>query len=142
MVKIIIVFAIAISLLVIASRMKAAHKNEDLKADNFKQTYATVELVIYSDTGNAKYYVSFLENGEMVTAQTDYYSSETKSINPGDKVKIEYFYAKNGAPRAVILDERVIPVANSVPSFYKALTIIGIVLLLGAAAMFVRAMFI
>ena len=142
MVKTIIVFVIAISLLVIAFRMKAAHKNEDLKMDNFKQTYATVDRVIFSDTGNAKYYVSFLENGEMITAQTDHYSSETKSLNPGDKVKIGYFFAKNGAPRAVILDERLIPVTNSVSSFYKFLTIIGIVLLLGAVAMFARVMFI
>lgn len=142
MAKAVIVFVIAISMLVIASRIKAAHKNDALKTDNFTQTYATVDRVIFSNTGNAKYYVSFWENGKMVTAQTDHYSSESKSLNPGDKVKIGYFPAKNGAPRAVILDEQAIPVANSASSFYMFLTLVGIVLLLGAAAMFVRAIFI
>lgn len=141
MVKIVIVFVIAIALFVIAFMMKVAHKNEGVQMDNCKQTYATIDRVIFSDTGNAKYYVSFSENGNKIIAQTDHYSSGTKSLNPGDGVKIEYFFTKNGAPRAVILDERLTPVSNSVSGFYKFLTIVGILLLFAAVAMFAKMMF-
>ncbi|MBR1455150.1 MAG: hypothetical protein IJ593_11010 [Lachnospiraceae bacterium] len=141
MVKIIIVFVIAIVLLVIAFRMKADHKSENLQLSNFKETYATIDRVIFSDTGNAKYYVSFYENGDTITAQTDHYSSETKSLNTGDEVKIRYFVTKNGAPRAVIIDDRLIPVSNSVSDFYKILMIAGILLILVSAAMLVKVMF-
>lgn len=141
MVKIVIVFVIAVVLLVIAFVVKAAQKNEGLQMDNCKQTYATIDRVIFSDTGNAKYYVSFSEKGNRITAQTDHYSSETKSLNPGDEVKIGYFFTKNGAPRAVILDGRLMPVSNSVSGFYKFLIIIGILILLVAAAMFAKELF-
>lgn len=141
-VKIIIVFVIAIVLLVIAFRIKSAIQNDSSQMDNYKQTLATVDRVIFSDTGNAKYYVTFTENGKRVTAQTDHYSSKTKSLNPGDEVKIGYFYAKNGAPRAVIFDKRLIPLTNSALSLYKFLTIIGILLLLIAVVLFARVMLI
>lgn len=141
MVKVVIVLIIAIVLLVIAYGLKAAHKNDILQMDNYKQTYATIERVIFSDTGNAKYYVSFSENDNKITAQTDHYSSGTKSLNPGERVKIGYFFTKNGTPRAVILDERVTPVSNSASGFYKFLAIVGILLLLAAVAMFARLMF-
>ena len=63
------------------------------------------------------------------------------SLNPGDEVKIGYFFAKNGAPRAVILDERIIPVSDSVPGYYKFVASIGILLLLVAVAMFANLIF-
>lgn len=141
MVKIVIIFVIAIVLLVIAFGIRASQKNEKSQIDNYQQTYATIDRVIFSDTGNAKYYVTFTENGNEITAQTDHYSSKTKSLNPGDKVKIGYFIAKNGAYRAVIIDERLIPVSSSVPGYYKFLTIVGLLLLLVAAVMFAREMF-
>lgn len=141
MVKLIIILVIAVALLVVAFRMKTALQNDSSKMDNYKQTFATIERVIFSDTGNAKYYVTFSENGNKITAQTDHYSSNTKSLNPGDEVKIGYFFAKNGAPRAVILDERLIPVSNSVPGYYKFIAVIGILLLLVAVAMYIKLIF-
>lgn len=141
MVKSVIVLVIAIVLLVVAFRMKSALQNDSLQMDNYKQTFATIDRVIFSDTGNAKYYVTFTENGNKITAQTDHYSSKTKSLNPGDEVKIGYFFAKNGAPRAVILDESVVPVSNGIPGYYKFIATIGLLLLLVAAAMFAKAIF-
>lgn len=138
MVKIIIVFVIAIVLLVVAFRMKFALQNDSLQMDNYKQAFATIDRVIFSDIGNAKYYVTFTENGNKITAQTDHYSSKTKSLNPGDEVKIGYFFAKNGSPRAVILDENVVPVSNAVPGYYKFVAIIGLLLLIVAVALFIR----
>lgn len=140
MVKIIIVFVIAIVFLAIAFRIKTAHKNESIQMGNYNQTYAAIERVIFSDTGEVKYYVSFLDEENKIIAQTHYYSSKTKSLNPGDEVKIGYFFNKRGTPRAVIFDERVIPVSNSVPGFYKFMTIVGILLLLIAVVMFARLM--
>ncbi len=139
-VKIVIIFVIAIIFLVIAFRIKASYKNECLQVENYKQTYATIDRVIFSDTGNAMYYVCFMENGNKITAQTDYYTSKTKSLNPGDEVKIGYFFNKGGIPLAVIFDERVITVSNYVPRFYIFMTIVGILLLLIAVVMFARLM--
>lgn len=141
MVKLIIILVIAIVLLVVAFRMKIALQNDSSQMDNYKQTFAIIERVIFSDTGNAKYYVTFTENGNKITAQTDHYSSNTKSLNPGDEVKIGYFFAKNGAPRAVILDERLTPVSNNVPGYYKFIAAIGILLLLVAVVMFAKMIF-
>lgn len=141
MVKIVIVFVIAIVLLVVAFRMKGALQSNNSQMDNYKQTFATIDRVIFSDTGNVKYYVTFMENGNKITAQTDHYSSKTKSLNPGDEVTIGYFFAKNGAPRAVILDESVVPVSNAVPSYYKFVAIIGLLLILVAVAMLVKTIF-
>lgn len=47
MVKIAIIFVIAIVLLVIAFKMKVSHKNENLQVNNYKQTYATIDQVIF-----------------------------------------------------------------------------------------------
>lgn len=97
-------------------------------------------LIFFSDTGNAKYYFSFKEKGNVILAEPDHYSSETKSLNPGDEVNIGYYFTQKGMPRAVIFDDRLVPVSNSVPWFNKFLTIVGILLLLVAAAMFARLM--
>ena len=80
-----------------------------------------------------------LENGNKITAQTDHYSSETKTLNPGDEVKIGYFFTKNGAPRAVILDEHLTLVSNGVPGFYKFIAIVGLLLLIAAVIMLAKA---
>ena len=132
MVKIGIIFVIAIVLLVVSFKMKTALQDESSQMDNYKQTFAIIDKVIFSDTGNAKYYVK-------ITAQTDHYSSETKTLNPGDEVKIGYFFTKNGAPRAVILDEHLTLVSNGVPGFYKFIAIVGLLLLIAAVIMLAKA---
>lgn len=106
--------------------------------EKYKRMYAIIDRVIFSDTGNAKYYVSFKKNGNVILTETDHYSSETKSLNPGDEVNIGYYFTQKGMPRAVIFDERLVPVSNSAPWFYKFLTIVGILFLLVSAAMFAR----
>ncbi len=140
-VKCVIIFVIAIALLVIASIMKAVLQSDLSHKSNYKQTFAIIDRVIFSDTGNAKYYVAFTENGNKITAQTDHYSSETKSLNPGDEVKIGYYFTKNGIPRAVILDERVVPVSNAVFGYCKFIAVIGLLLIFVAVVMFVKAVF-
>ncbi len=139
MVKSAVVFVIAVVMLVISCGMKVSLKNEKKKMANYKQTRATIDRVIFSDTGNAKYVVSFFENGNRITAQTDHYSSKAKSLNPGYEVRIGYYFTKKGLPWAVILDERVIPVSNHVSGYARLFAVIGVLLLLFAAVMFVTA---
>ena len=141
MAKTIIVFVIAIIFLLIAFLIKSSHQKESTQIENSKRTIATIDQTIYSDTGEVMYYVSFVDNGRTVTAQTDYYSSKTKSLNPGDQVKIGYFYIQGKTAHAVIFDDRVIPVAASDSSIYKFLTLVGILLLLVAVIMFAKTMF-
>lgn len=141
MVKAIITFVIAIIFLLIAFIIKSAHQKESTQIENSKQTVATVNQTIYSDTGEVMYYISFIENGRSIIAQTDYYSSETKSLNPGEQVKISYFYINEKTVHAIIYDDRVIQVSNSDSSVYKFMIIVGILLLLVAATMFVKTVF-
>lgn len=141
MAKTIIVFIIAIIFILIAFLIRSAHQKEITQIENSKQTMAIIDQTIYSDTGEVMYYVSFVENSRTIIAQTDYYSSETKSLNPGEQVKIGYFFIRENTAHAVIFDERVIPVSTSDSKFYKVSTIIGILLFLVAAAMFVKAAF-
>lgn len=139
--KTIIVFIIAIIFLVIAFVIKIAHQKERAQIENCMQTYATIDRKIYSDTGEVKYYVSFVDNGRTIMAQTDYYSSETKSLDLKDEVKIGYFFIRENTAHAVILDDRVVPVSNSDSTIYKFIALIGILLLLVAVAMFAKTMF-
>ena len=138
MVKTFLVFVIAIIFLVIAFIIKRAHKKEQAQMNNYKQTFATIDRTIYSDTGEVRYYVSFVDDDRTILAQTDYYSSETKSLKAGDEVKIGYFFIRENTAHAVIFDERVIPVSNSIPRVYKFMTAIGLLLILVAVVMFAR----
>lgn len=124
MVKAVIVLVIAIIFLVVALSIKMSYKNDLAQAENYKQTYATMERTIFSDTGSVMYYVTFTDNGKVYTAQTDHYTSKTKSLNLGDTVKIGYFFICGNKPHAIIFDDRVIPVSDSVPSAYKFFTVV------------------
>ena len=123
-----------------AFAIKTAHKKELAQMENYEQTSATIERTIYSDTGDVRYYVSFVDNGRTIMAQTDYYSSDAKSLDAGDQVKIGYFFIRGSTAHAVIFDDRVIPVSDSDLSISKYMTVIGIVLLLVAIVMFVKLM--
>ena len=120
-------------------RLKKSLKDEELEKQKYKKTLGTISKTIFTDTGNVWYYVSFLENGNKITAKTDSYTSETKSLNPGDAVEIGYYFTKRGNhPRAVIFDERVIPCSTSIPRYCKFFNIVGILLLLVALFIFIK----
>lgn len=142
MIKCVIIFAISFIFFLISAKFRKLEKDEKLEKQTYKKALATIDKVIYSETGNVKYYVSFSENGEKIVAQTDHYSAETKSLNPGDKVNIGYYFTKQKSPRAVIYDERLIPCSNSVHGFCKLLNIVGILLLIIALFMLIKINFI
>mgnify|MGYP005782494823 FL=1 len=138
MVKGIMVLCISLIFFFLAAKIRSSLKRDTIKRKQYNRVLGTIAQVIYSDSGNVRYDVSFRDKGVQVLAQTDYYSSSTKSLNPGDEVEIGYYYIDGKIPRAVIHDDRIIPCANSVPGFCMFLTIIGAVLLVTALIMIVK----
>ncbi len=139
MVKIIQVFVISLIFLAISLKMWLSHKREIKERNEYKQTSAIIERIVQSKGGNTKFYVSFSENGNSYTAQTEHYSSGAKNFNCGDKVKIGYFFTKGSSrPMAVILDKRLTSVSDSIPGFCKFLTVVGVFLFLTATVMLVN----
>lgn len=138
MVKIIQVFVISLIFLAISLKMWLSHKREIKERNEYKQTSAVIERIVQSKGGNTKFYVSFSENGNSYTAQTEHYSSGAKNFNCGDEVKIGYFFTNGNRPMAVILDKRLTSVSNSIPGFCKFLTVIGVFLFLTATAMLIN----
>ncbi len=138
MVEIIQVFVISLIFLAISLKMWLSHKREIKERNEYKQTSAIIERIVQSKGGNTKFYVSFSENGNSYTAQTEHYSSGAKNFNCGDEVKIGYFFTTGNRPMAVILDKRLTSVSNSIPGFCKFLTAIGVFLFLTATVMLVN----
>lgn len=133
MVKIIMIFVISIIFFVIAAVAKPSVKTYEEKS-----AVATIKNKIYSESANVKYYVEFFENGKKVTAQTGYYSSSAKSLDPDEKVEIRYYYTEKNIPVVRIHDERVIPCAEVASNFYKYVNAIGVVLLIVAVISLVK----
>lgn len=143
MIKCGIVFVISLIFFFGSSKFKKTFKEDELEKEKYKKTFGTIKSAIFTDIGNVWYYVSFMESGSEITAKTDCYTSDTKSLNPGDEVKIGYYFTKRGnQPRAVIFDERVIPCSTAVPRFCKFLNIVGLLLLIIALLMFIKINFI
>lgn len=135
--KIIILTGLALLMFLFSWRMKISYSKSEETKRTAKRTTAKIDRVIFSDTGNVKYYVYFYENEKKILAQTEHYTSDNKSLNSGDQVEISYYYTKEGKPRAVICFPQMIPCADSTVNFYKGIAIIGGVLLLVALAMLV-----
>lgn len=110
-------------------------QTDDDKYDMIEAS-ATIDRVVYSDTGNAMYYVTFLENGKTITGQSIYYSSSTKALNGGDDVAINYFYTKGGNVRVIILDNTLKPCMNSLKSLSRVLLYISVILFIVAGYLF------
>ena len=143
MIKCSLIFIISLIFFFISSRVKKSLKAEEIQTPKYKTTLGTIKKAIFTDTGNVWYYVSFLQDGNEITAKTDTYTSESKSLNPGDEVEIgDFCTKKRNQALAVILDKRVIPCSTSVPGFCKFLNIVGILLMIIALFMFIKINFI
>ena len=138
MVKIIQVFVISLIVLAISLKIWLSYKREIKERKEYKQTSAIIEGIVGSKGGNTKFCVSFSENGNSYTAQTEHYSSGAKNFNCGDKVKIGYFFTNGNRPMAVILDKRLTSVSDSIPGFCKFLTVVGVFIFLTATVMLVN----
>lgn len=86
--------------------------NEDVRKRNtYTTTLGIIKSTEYTEGGNARYYVSFQIDGETFGAQTDTYSSITKSLTPGDVVTIGYYMTQKGNYRAIIHDKSITPIS-------------------------------
>lgn len=85
------------------------------KKDNVKKykTKAIIDKVIYSDTGNVRYYIKFNKDNREIKGQTIYYSKTDRKYNEGDNAEIYYHYAKNNKIMAEIIDDDLVPCSNS-----------------------------
>lgn len=129
MIKPLIILIISILMFALSLLIKSAKRKDDLNKSKIPRTTAVIDRTIISDGGNAMYYVSFTIDNTYIIAQTDYYSSKTKSLNPGDTVEIGYYFTEKNVPRAVIYDQRVIPCSESILSLCRLFNIIGLLLL-------------
>lgn len=82
-----------------------------------KVTYpgtGVIKSTIYTDTGNAWYYVDFTaEDGTTYTGQSITYSSDTKTLGDGTTVPIRYYFTKAGRARVIIEDPTIVPCDKS-----------------------------
>lgn len=142
MIKCSLVFIISLMCFFISSRVKKSLKAEEMEKQKYKKTLGTIKRTNFTDTGNVWYYVSFLQNENEITAKTNRYTSETKSLNPGDEVEIGYYFTKRGnQPRAVIFDKRVTPCSTSVPVYCKFFNVVGMLFMIIALCMFIKIIF-
>ena len=127
MIRVCMVFLLAIGFLLGGMAVKISIKKDAAKEKDYKRTTATITKAIQSDGGSMKYYVMFFNNGTKAVAETCYYSSSTKSLNPGEKVEIGY-YRVGDVTRAVIYDNRIVRCTAGLPNFYRFLMAGGILL--------------
>ena len=134
MVKAVELAVIAIVFIVISRFIEIGIDKE--KNRKYKKVIGVIDRTIVEEGGNAYYYVSFKDGGESYLAKTDHYSSSTMSLDEGEEVEIGYYETKGGEVRAVILDDRVVPVFKSIPRVHTIVMLFGLVLLWISVVMF------
>lgn len=89
--------------------------NASKKDDNVEKykTKAIIDKIIYSDSGNVRYYIKFNKDSEEMRGQTIYYSKTNRKYNEGDSVEIYYHYTKNNKIMAEVIDNDLVPCSNS-----------------------------
>ena len=120
----ILLLVLAIVLWVVGNSMTKPDSNKK----ETSSAVGTIQKVIYTDSGNAYYYVAFNANGTAYTGQSITYSYKTKTLNDGDTVQIQYYFTKSGRARVIIDDNRLIPCEASFESYGKVFKSLSIVL--------------
>lgn len=138
LVKAVMLFGIGGVIFLIGIWGRRSLKKREEQNTSCIRTEGVIDRAIFSDGGNVKYYVRFTDDaGERHLAQTDHYSSDTKSLNPGDRITIGYHFTPHGVSRAVIFDDRVVSCADTaaVRNFPKACLALGTILCIVALGM-------
>ena len=81
------------------------------------KSIAQITNLIYSDSGNIKYYLSYQVNGKPVEAQSPYYVNSGRKYHIGDTVTVNYYFTEAGKPRAMIDDEELVTCAEKLRTF-------------------------
>lgn len=128
---------LVLGLVLITGSFLINHKKPKVR----KQITATIDDVIFSDAGNVRFYVSFEEDGQLKTGQTEYYADTGRKYNAGDSLKASYVVTKGGINRVYIEDPQVVPVSVSASKFRFVLLAVGILLSVVAGILLIHSMF-
>lgn len=123
--KYIIFLILGLILLLISFLTREKEPSDIVKS----QAIGTIEKVIYSDSGNVRYYIRFTDGSSEVQGQSIHYSVANRKYHEGDTVNISYYYAKNGNAIVEVNDSDLVPCSNSLSKFSKVSLILGIVLI-------------
>lgn len=104
------------------------------KDNNVKKykTKAIIDKVIYSDSGNVRYYIKFNKDNKEIKGQTIYYSKTDRKYHEGDSVEINYHYTKNNKIIAEIIDDDLVPCSNSLKNGKYILLLLSIFFLIAS----------
>ncbi len=115
---------------VFACAFRAIHKREVSQKSNLQATNATVEQIYNHNDNSLEYHVSFDHDGTRVTAKAGRYCPKQEAkVCAGETVEIGYYFLRNGTPRAIIFDNRLIPVSEIIPRCCKVMAAIWIICL-------------
>jgi len=116
-----------------------------LSKDEFigaKEAIGIITKITDSDTGEIKYYVSFVtDDGVQIEGKSVYYSSTKGKYDKGDSVAIKYFINEKGYARVSLIDDELIPCSNSLKPAARNMLIASIVFLIIAAIFFIKNIF-
>lgn len=107
------------------------HLFKYLSKDDFidsRETKGKITKVIMSDYGNTSYYISLItEQGDIVEAESIYYTSTGRKYMVDDSVDIEYVFGRTGDVLVRIIDEELITCRPAVVSATRNMFIASIV---------------
>lgn len=123
-------YLILLVLGIIAIVISFATKNSDSTAPQMVQGYGTITKVIYSDTGNVRYYINIdTGNGQVLESQSIYYSKTNRKYHIDDTVPVNYYFIKNNKVRCEVNDSELVPVKDSFATVSKVTLFAGIILI-------------
>ena len=89
-----------------------------------------ITRVIYSDSGNVRYYVGIdLGNGSIVEAKSIHYSVTNRKYSENDPVAVKYYYTDDGSVMCELDDAELVPCKNVFEKMTGATLVVGIVLI-------------
>lgn len=115
-----------------------ASKNANNTQHSTIKATGIITRVIYSDTGNVRYYVDVPTEGDTLKGKTIYYKKTDRKYHEGDSVLLEYHYTKNNQIQAVVDDPDLIPCNSSFQPMSKIMLVVGVVFVILFAVFFIK----
>ena len=105
-------------------------RKTDVQTIQMKSAFGTITNIIYSDAGNVRYYINIkTDDGQLLEAQSIYYSKTNRKYHEEDIVPVNYYITKNNDVRCEVNDQELVPCKDSFKSVSKITLIVGIVLI-------------
>ncbi len=124
---------------VIAIVLSFTVKKSENKQIQMISAYGIVTNISTSDGGNVCFYVDVTDvNGNIVEAQSIYYSNTHKKYIKGDRIPVKYYYTPKGAMRCEINDSELVSCKESAPDYSKIFLSVGIALVCLSLIMIIK----